>query len=473
MHIFDRLVERDANAQPYPGLAESWKTISDTVWEFKLRPGIKWHDGKDFTADDVVFSIERVPNVKGSPGSFAGFIRAITKTEVVDPLTIRFHTAAPHPLLPTELAGICIVARHAATGADPEDFNSLKAAIGTGPYKVVSYSPGDRTELVRNDNWYGPKQPWDRVSYRFIANDSARTAALLAGDVDLIDQVPSSDLAKLRRDSRVKLAETQGVRVIYLFPDFSRDGEVPFVTDNDGKPLPKNPFKDIRVRQALSIAINREAICRQVMEGTAVPTAQWLPPGAFGYNPDLKPATYDANRAKALLAEAGFPNGFKLTLHSPNDRYPNDARTVQAVAQMWTRIGVQTQVEAQPWASFSQRNARQEFAIRLLGWGSSTGEASYTLVNILGTYDREKRMGASNNGRYSNPELDALTARAAATLDDEQREKLFQDAVKMAMDDLAFIPLHQLLNFWALKRNLGFEARADERTTAMATTPAA
>jgi peptide/nickel transport system substrate-binding protein len=472
MHVFDRLVERDAANKPYPGLALSWTPVSETVWEFKLRPGVKWHDGKDFTADDVAFTIERVPNVQGSPGGFGGFIRAIRRTEVVDPLTVRFHTAAPHPLLPTELAGVAVISRHAGQGANPEDYNSLKAAIGTGPYKVASYSPGDRTELVRNDAWFGPKQPWSRVSYRFISNDSGRTAALLAGDVDMIDQVPTSDLAKLRRDNRVKLAEVQGVRVIYLFPDYSRDGNVPFVTDNNGQPLPKNPFKDLRVRQALSMAINREAICRQIMEGTAQPTGQWLPPGSYSYNPDVKPSPYDPNRAKALLAEAGYPNGFKLTLHGPNDRYPNDARTIQAVAQMWQRIGIQTEVEALPWASFSVRNSKQEYAIRLLGWGSTTGEASYTLVNILGTWNPAKRMGASNNGRYSNPELDALTDRAVATLDDNEREKLLQQAVKMAMDDLAFIPLHQLVNVWALKRNLNYDARADERTVAMGASPA-
>jgi peptide/nickel transport system substrate-binding protein len=473
MHLFDRLVERDAAARLYPGLALSWTPVSNTVWEFKLRPGVKWHDGKDFTADDVAFTIERVPNVPGSPGGFGGFIRAIQRVEVIDPLTIRFHTAAPHPLLPNELAGVAVISRHAGAGANPEDYNSGKAAIGTGPYKLASYSAGDRTELVRNDAWFGPKQPWPAVSYRFIGNDSGRTAALLAGDVDMIDQVPTSDISKLRRDNRVKLAEVQGVRVIYLFPDYSRDGNLPFVTDNDGKPLPTNPFKDIRVRQALSMAINREAICRQIMEGTAAPTGQWLPPGAFGYNPEVKPTPFNAERAKALLAEAGYPNGFKLTLHGPNDRYPNDARTIQAVAQMWQRIGIQTQVEALPWASFSVRNSKQEYAIRLLGWGSTTGEASYTLVNIVGTYDAAKRMGASNNGRYSNPELDALTARAVSTLDENEREKLLQQAVKMAMDDLAFIPLHQLVNVWALKRNLDYDARADERTIAMAASPAA
>jgi peptide/nickel transport system substrate-binding protein len=473
MHIFDRLVERDAQTRLVPGLALSWTPVSETVWEFKLRPGVKWHDGRDFTAEDVAFTIERAPNVPNSPGGFGGFVRTIRRTEVVDPLTVRFHTAAASPLLPTDLASVAVVSKHAGQGASTEDYNSGKAAIGTGPYKLASYAPGDRTELVRNDAWFGPKQPWSRVSYRFIGNDSARTAALLAGDVDLIDQVPTSDLARLRRDNRVTLAEVQGVRVIYLVPDRSREGNVPFVTDNAGQPLPKNPFNDLRVRRALSLAINREALCRQVMEGTAAPTGQWLPPGTYSYNPEVKPDAFNPDQAKALLAEAGYPQGFKLTLHGPNDRYPNDARTIQAVAQMWQRIGVQTQVDALPWTTFSVRNNRQEFAIRLVGWGSVTGEASYTLVNITATYDPAKRLGANNNGRYSNPELDALTERATSTLDEKERERLLQQGVKMAMDDLAFIPLFQLVNIWALKRGLAYDARADERTVAQGATPAA
>jgi len=467
-HIFDRLVERDSRARLYPGLAASWSAVSETVWEFKLRPGVKWHDGHDFTADDVAFTLGRAPNVPNSPGGFGGFVRAITRVEVVDPLTIRLHTAQPHPLLPTEMAAVAIVSRHAGEGAGTEDYNSGRAAIGTGPYRFVSYASGDRTVLARNEAWFGPREPWAQVNYRFIGNDAARTAALLAGDVDMIDQVPSSDLPRLRREAqRVTLAEIQGLRVIYLFPDFSRTGNVPFVTDNAGQPLAQNPFGDLRVRRALSMAINRQALTTQVMEGTATPNGQWLPPGAFGHNPEIPVPAFDPEGAKRLLAEAGFPQGFRVTLHSPNDRYPNDARTAQAVAQMWARIGVQTQVEALPWASFSGRNSRQEFAIRLLGWGSSTGEASYTLVNVLGTFDRERRTGASNNGRYSNPALDALTARAVSTIDDEQREAMLRDAVKLAMEDVAIMPLFQLTNSWALRRGLRYDARMDERTIAM------
>jgi peptide/nickel transport system substrate-binding protein len=472
MHIFDRLVERDARARPYPGLAESWRPISETVWEFKLRPGVKWHDGRDFTAEDVAFTIQRTPNVPNSPGGFGGFVRAITRVEVVDPLTLHLHTARPHPLLPVELGSVAVIAKH-VDGTATEDYNSGRAAIGTGPYRFSAYLPGDRTELVRNDAYWGQKEPWERVNYRFIGNDSARTAALLAGDVDLIDQVAASDLAKLRRDQRITVSEIQGLRMIYLASDFSRSENPVYVTDNDGKPLARNPFLDRRVRQALYIAINRQGIVEQVMEGTAAPNGQWLPPGVYSHNPDVPVPAYDPDQAKRLLAEAGFPNGFRMTLHTPNDRYPNDARTAQAVAQMWTRIGVRTTVEAVPWAAYSVRASRQEYGMRLAGWGSSTGEASYTLINIVGTFNREKRTGSTNHGRYSNPELDALTERAVATLDDAQRETLLRQAVKMTMDDLPIMPIHQLVNVWALRRGLTFDPRMDERTVAMGVRPAA
>ena len=472
-HLFDRLVEQDAQARVRPMLAESWRTVEPTIWEFRLRSGVKWHDGRDLTADDVAFTIGRVPTVRNSPGTFSGLIRAITRVEVVDPQTIRFHTAAPHPLLPVELAAIQIISRHAGTGAETEQYNSGQAAIGTGPYRLASYRSGDRTEFTRNDAYWAGAQPWARVSYRFIANDAARTAALLAGDVDVIDQVPSSDLARLRRDQRISLHEIQGLRLIYLMSNFNRTGEPLFATDNDGRPLPSNPFHDVRVRRALSIAIDRQALADRVMEGTARPTGQWLPPGSFGYNPDVPVPAHDPDGARRLLAEAGFPQGFRITLHGPNDRYPNDARTIQAVAQMWTRAGVRTEVQAMPWSTYAARNSRQEFNMRLGGWGSVTGEASYMLVNIFGTYDRERRRGASNNSRYSNPALDALTDRAASTLDDERREALLRDAVRIVTtEEQAMIPLYQLVNFWATRRGLTYEARMDERTTAMSVKPA-
>ncbi|WP_424139823.1 ABC transporter substrate-binding protein [Roseomonas chloroacetimidivorans] len=466
-HFFEKLAEFSAEAKIVPQLAESWRPISETAWEFKLRPNVTWHDGRPFTADDVAFTVERAPNVPNSPGGFGAFVRAIQRIEIIDPLTIRFHTAAPYPLLPTDFASLAIVSRHVGATATTEDYNSGKAVIGTGPYRFVSYTPGNRAEMVRNDAYWGSKPSWSHVDFRVISSPPARTAALLSGDVDIIDTVSSSDIPRLRGNPNVQLSSIQGLRLIYLAPDRSRSTDPVFVTDNDGRPLAQNPFNDLRVRRALNIAINREALATRVMENTAKPAGQWLPPGSYSYNNDVPVPRYDPDGAKRLLAEAGFPQGFRMTLHTPNDRYPNDARTAQAVAQMWTRVGVQTQVEALPWTSFSVRSNHQDFGMRLTGWGSLTGEASYALVNILGTFDPQKGTGANNSGRYSNPDLDALTERAVTTLDDGKREDLLRQAVRMATEDVALIPLFQLINTWAVRKGLEHQPRMDERTRAM------
>jgi len=209
-----------------------------------------------------------------------------------------------------------------------------------------------------------------------------------------------------------------------------------------------------------------------VMEGAATPAGQFLPPGVPGHVPDVQPPRYDPEGARRLLAEAGYPNGFKLTLHTPNDRFPNDSRIAQAVAQFWTRIGVQTQVEAVPWASFSARSNRQDFAIRLTSWGSTTAEAGYMLTNIMMTYNRENRTGASNAGRFSSADLDRMTNAAVAIIDDEAREKALQDMVRWVSREVPIIPLVQLNHTWATKRGLTYAARMDERTIAMGVRPA-
>jgi peptide/nickel transport system substrate-binding protein len=472
MHLFDTLVTRDAFARTGPGLAAGWEASADGLaWTFRLRPGVQWHDGHPFTAEDVAFTLARAPAVPNSPGGFGGFLAAVREVEVVDPLTIRIRTHAPSPLMPASLASVAIIARHAAEGAATEDFNVGRAAIGTGPYRFISYTPGDRVVMERNPAYWGPAPAWQGVNYRFITNDGARTAALLAGDVDLIDQVPSADLARLKANQRLRLSEITGLRMIYLGLDYRAENP-PGITAATGGPIGPNPLRDVRVRRALSAAINREAIADRIMEGTATPTGQWLPKGAYSHAESVAVPEFDPDGARRLLAEAGYPQGFRITLFAPNDRYPNDAKTAQAIAGMWTRIGLPTSVDALPWTTFSPRSARQEFGVRLIGWGSVTGEASYTLVNVIGTFSRERRWGAVNAGRYSNAALDALTAEAIATIDDGAREAALVKAVALAMEDVALIPIMQLVNAWATKDTLVHEPRMDERTLAMSVRPA-
>jgi peptide/nickel transport system substrate-binding protein len=448
--------------------------VEPNVWEFKLRPNVRFHNGNPFTAEDVAFTLRRLPNVPNSPSSFAAYSRPIQAIEIVDPLTIRFRTAAPHPLMPLDMTNVRILDQETHQNATTEDFNAGRAAIGTGPYRVVSHRSGDRIEFERNDNYWGDRAPFQRVIYRMITNDAARTAALLAGDVEFIDQVPTSDLAKLRQDNRIALSEVVGLRLIFLGLDHLRQANEnsPFITDNDGKPLGKNPLQDVRVRRALSIAIDRRAIVDRVMEGAAVPAGQFLPEGVYTHVPDVTPPAFDADAARRLLAEAGYPQGFRIQLNGPNDRYVNDARIIQAVGQMWTRIGVRTTVEAQPWTTFVGRAGRADFSAHLIGWGSNP-DGSHPLRNILATQTREKGWGSSNRGRYSNPRVDGLLDQSLVELDEAKRVQLVIEAQRIAAEDVAVIPLHIQTNIWAMRRHLAHDARNDELTRAQDVRPAA
>jgi peptide/nickel transport system substrate-binding protein len=470
-HMFEPLTQRDENARVRPALAESWTLVDDTTWEFRLRPGVKFHNGADFTAEDVAYTLKRVPTVQ-SPSSFAVYTRAITGVQVVDAHTVRFKTASPYPLLPNDLANVFMVSRGIGDNVLSADFNTGKAAIGTGPFRFVSYDPNNQVEMARNEGYWGEKPAWDSVNYRVITNSGARVAALLSGDVAMIDNVPTADVARIRNNDRVTIAEGTSLRLIFLGLDTFRDGPTPDVRGPNGEELQKNPLQDKRVREALSIALNRPAIVQRVMEDVAVPAGQFMPPGAFGHNPAIPVPKFDADRARKLLAEAGYPNGLSITLRGPNDRYINDSQIQQVVAQMWSRIGVKTQVEATPLATLIGRLNRFDASAYLLGWSNSTGEPSTSLRAVMGTRAPGGSLGLSNYGRYSNPQMDALADKALGTLDDAAREKLMQEAMKLAMDDVAVIPLHTQKSVWATRRGLAYTPRLDEETLATGVRPA-
>ena len=469
-HIFGFLVERDDKDHLVPGLATEWKAIDPTTWEFKLRKGVKFHDGSDFTADDVVASIERVPTVPRSPSSFTAYTKQIKKIDVVDPYTIRFHTATPYPLMPSDMTQVLIINKKFKT-ASTEDFDSGKAAIGTGPYKLVRYVKGDRIELQRFDGYWGGKTPWEHVTMKLLTQDAARVAALLAGDVQVIESVPPADMSRLKSDKRISVYRTVADRMIYLHLDSNRDVS-PGVTDKDGHPMTKNPLKDSRVRKAMSMAINRPAIVAQVMEGEAIPAGQLVPDFLFGATKNLHVEKFDPAGARKLLAEAGYPNGFGITIASPNNRYVNDAKIAQAVAQMLTRVGIATKVDAMPSGPYFSKASNLEFSLMLVGWSTGTGEASSSLKNLVMTYNKDKGFGNANRGRYSNPKVDSLTEDALQTVDDAKREAYLQRATELAINDTAIIPLHFQVDLWATRDGIKYAPRTDENTLAWKFTPA-
>lgn len=464
-NVYDSLIIQDEQQNLVPGLAVSWKAISDTVWEFKLREGVKFHDGSDFNADDVIFTSERAPNVPKSPSSFGTYLKGKTFTKVND-YTIHVSTAAPYPLMPVDLSQIHIISNEVGPDVTTSQFNDGTAMIGTGPYKFVEWVPSDRIVLQKNEGYWGTKANFDKVTMKPIKSNPTRVAALLSGDVDMIDNVPTADIETLKKNSDVVLAQGISNRVIYLHMDRFRDNS-PYITGTNGK----NPLNDLRVRKAISMAINRDAIVARVMEGVAIPAGQLLPPGFFGTSEKLKPMGYDPAAAKALLAEAGFGDGFGMTIHGPNDRYINDAKIAQAIGQMLTRIGIQTQVETMPRnvyfrsASRGGPNGEPKYSFILVGWGSGTGEPSSPLRSLIHSYDKERGFGASNRGRYSNPEIDKLIEEALATVNDAKRANLLAKATELAMEDVAIIPLHYQVNTWATRKGLKYIPRTDERTS--------
>jgi peptide/nickel transport system substrate-binding protein len=465
-YVFEPLIRFDPKFQPEPALAVSWKAIDEKTWEIKLREGVTFHDGSPFTADDVVFSFARIPTLLISPSSFVFAVKPIVQTDVVDAHTLRLHTAAPVPLLPYNLTSVAIVAKKYGDGMTTASFNSLQSAIGTGPYRVTAFSVGDQATFQRNDAWWDKAPWWTTVSYRLVTDGAARIAMLRTGEADIIDQVPTRDAATLAANPKVTVIAIPGQRLIYLAPDATRPTTM-FVTDLNGKPLEANPLRDPRVRRALSLAINREGLKDHVMDGYAAPTGQLMPAGLSGYEPAIPVDPYDPEHAKKLLAEAGYPLGFGLTLHAPNNRYVNDAQLAEAIAQMWTRIGVKTEVDVMPAATFFSRALRAEFSMRLTGWASDTGEASSNLTELVASSDPAKGRGAVfMPDKYANPKVDTIIEQALATIDTEKRESLYREAERLAMPDMPIIPIHHQVNIWAVRKGLTFHARMQERTNA-------
>lgn len=477
-NFFESLVGADEKQQLFPLLAESWKPLDDTRWEFKLRDGVTFSDGSTFDAYDVVYTICRIPGVPDSPSLFTTYTKFIQDVEVVDPLTLIFHTEGPYPLVPTEVStwGIISAKANGVDGAsidfspegcgdlaypETQAFNDGSAAIGTGPFLLESFRRGEGVDMVPNPTYWGEAAPWARVTMKPLTSDGPRVAALFAGDVDFIEKPPLQDLERIRDQDGFDVVQGISNRVIYLHMDHAQEPS-PMITGTDGK----NPLMDIRVREALSIAINRDAIVDRIMGGVAVAAGELLPAGMFGAHDegDMRPPSYDVERAKALLTEAGYPNGFGITIGTPNDRYINDAQVAQAVAQMWARIGVTTEIDAVTASTFFSRRNKYEFSVYLAGWGAGTGEMSSPLKALLATRDADRGYGGTNRGQYSNAEFDTKLTEALATVDDAARQELLRETSRMGMADWAIIPLHFEVTPWAMTSAFTYIPRVDQYT---------
>jgi peptide/nickel transport system substrate-binding protein len=460
-HTFEALVLRDAQSRLVPGLADRWTRVDDTTWDFHLRPDVHFSDGTRLVPEDVVASFTRTREVKGVPSTLAQFLTSVFAIEVLDDRTLRIHTPEPAPLLPSDLAFVRIVP-HSALTATAADFNGASRPAGTGPYRVTSYVQGDKVVLERNDVHWAGRPRWDRIIIKTSASPPARVAALLANDTMLIDAVPASDFVRLKGDPTIRVAAELGSRVHFITMDQARDAS-PFITDQAGHPLPSNPLKDVRVRRALSLAIDRVALVERLALGQGRVAAQMMPGLIAGSAPDHAPSPADPAAARRLLADAGWPDGFAITIHTTAD---DRSAIAQAVAQMLTRVGVTTHVEALPQQIMSTRAFRGELSMGLETFSLSTAEVWTMMRGYMTTNDPIHAVGMSNSGRYSSTAFDALFDQAAHTLDDARREAILQAASGRIEQDVGVIPLFYPFLIWAARAPCAYQPTVNGQTLA-------
>jgi peptide/nickel transport system substrate-binding protein len=467
LHIFDRLLLTDENVRPIPGLAESWEIEDERTWLIRLRAGVKFHDGSPFTADDVVYSLERVPNVPRSPASFAQSLSMLESIEVVDELTLRFHTTEPAPQFIENIGTIYILSRAASEHAQSIEFNDPEVAVGTGPYRFVSWTPGDRLVLKRNDEYWGEPPEFETVVLRFITTDAARVAALRSGSVDVIDLVAPADLPSLLKMEDINIFRVGSLRLVYMALNQREDLAV--FTTPDGRPLAANPLRDPRVRRALSLLIDRRGLTDYILQGAGEPATQIVPAGVFGFSPRIPLAPPDRERARQLLAEAGYPEGFGVTVHGSGNRFVMDSEVTLAIGQMLAHGGITVnRVEVRPYAAYTAKAAAGEYPIFLFSYGNTSGESSRGLSNLFHSHDPARDLGTLNRTRYANAEFDQAITAALQEFDEAERERLLQHAAEIVfMHDNALIPLYFESAVWAARKGLHVVPRRDLRTLAV------
>ena len=466
--IFERLTTRDKQLKIVPALATSWEAKSPTAWRFNLRRGVVFHDGTPFTADDVVFSFERA---KLPTSNFKVFATPTGKVRKIDDYTVEFELPAPTPgsVLLENINNVMIASRawcekHGAL--KPQDFMNAeetyasRVANGTGPYRLVKREPEVATVLKKFDRWWGIAEGRfegnvDEIVYRPIKSDATRMAALVSGELDFVLDPPLQDVPRLKGDPSIRVIEGPENRVVFLVMDQERD-ELKYSNVKG-----RNPFKDLRVRQALFQAIDIEALKRQVMRGQSSPTGVMIPAPAQSF-PELEPRVlpFDVARAKKLLAEAGYPDGFELGLDCPNNRYVNDERICTAIAGMFAKIGVKVRLNAMPRAQFFQKVDRFDISMHLYGWGGPATDPGFTLTPVIHSHDG-KGKGDFNSGRYVDPELDAMIDAAEHELDAAKRREIMKQAFARVRDRIYLIPLHRQIIPWAARKGVHVQHRPD------------
>jgi peptide/nickel transport system substrate-binding protein len=464
-HSYEGLTRFDAKMQVEPALATGWTVISPTQVRFQLRRGVKFHDGTPFSADDVVFSFERITAPTGNLHVYVSGVQAIRK---IDAHTVDVLLKAPNPSLLSNFTDFRIVSKAWAEKnrtLQPADYraqqenHASRHAMGTGPYKITAWVPEQRLNLVQNPDWWDAKNASNvtEAVYLPIKSDQTRMAALMSGEVDLLTEVPVQDVARVKSEPKLKLLMGNEVRAIFIGMDQGA-AEIP-----GGSVKGANPYKDRRVREAMNLAIDRAALQRAIMRGLSMPAGSLVSPGVTGHDAAVDtPLPADPERAKKLLAEAGYPQGFAIPFQCPNNRYVNDEEICQAVVAMWARIGVRARLSTEGFSTFSARVQQFAYPLYLFGWSASTFDAFHTLQALARTRGTGA-VGSFNYFRLNDPAVDALIDAAATEMDSAKRTGMLIEAQARIKAEHYFIPLHHQMRPWAMKPNVHTLHRANDR----------
>ena len=460
-NVYEPLVGRNKDLSLAPALATSWKQTSPTVWRFELRKGVQFHDGTPFTADDVVFSFGRT-QVEGS--DMKSYTNDFKEVRKIDDHTVEIETKTPFPILPDVISLVYMMSKkwcetNQALGPVDrrkgiENAASFRAN-GTGPFRLRERQPNVRSVFTRNGSYWGKIEGnVSEVVFTPIGNDATRVAALLSGEVDVMEPVPVQDIERVNGSANTRAITGPELRTIFLGMDQKRDELL--YSNVKGK----NPFKDKRVRQAFYQAIDIEGIKKTVMRGASNPSALLVGPGINGFQPDAKRLPYDVEAAKKLMAEAGYPNGFEVAMNCPNDRYVNDGRICQTVAANLSRINVKINLQAETKGTYFPKVLRRDTSFYMLGWTPATYD-SHNALNALMRCVDDKGSGQFNLGAYCNPKVDELTLKIQAETDKVKRNAMIKEVFDLHAADVGHIPLHQQALAWGVGKNVKLVQLAD------------
>lgn len=466
-NVMEALTKRDQDLKIIPGLAEKWEIVDPLKWRFHLRKGVKFHDGSDFTADDVIFSLERL---RSPDSQLKSRVPADVEAVKVDDHTVDFVMKTPNPILHAEWDTWYIFSKkwsieNGATNAQSPKATSLSPfalkANGTGPFMIASHEPGVKTVFKPNPNYWGKtNHNFTEVIFQTIKADATRVAALLSGEIDMMDPVPLQDIDRVNASANARVLTGPEVRTIFLNMDQARDELL--YSDVKGK----NPFKDVRVRKAFYQAIDMEAIKTRVMRGMSTPSALLISPLLYARSGEFKRHPYDPAAAKKLLADAGYPQGFEVRMDCPNDRYVADEAICQAIGTMLARVDIKVQVLAEPKAKYFARAGTlggYDHSFAMLGWTPGSGDALNVLANLAACRDMKGNGGINNLGGYCNKEVDALTAKILVETDTTKRDDLIAQAFRIVHEEVGVLPIHQQALAWGVSKKVEMAQRADNQ----------